>query len=220
MVADFRGIAGQERHEPTDGFLVKLSTQAPRTDTNSHRDGLIFWIPIPEAERRFEVTRSELIQRVQTGGLTARRILCGDDLVIAVSSSELEATYRPRPASEFATGGPFTDERESAQTIAELKAQLEDERQRRADLEDEQRRELESERLKTARLEGELGASSKVERSLQAYADRLEDELVSARKQAMTLARALGRAEQLAEAAPARLAAKAAPKRRFWPFGR
>ena len=205
---------------PTDGFLVKLSTQATPSDSKSHGDGLIFWIPIPEAERRFEVTRAELIQRVQTGGLTARRILCGDDLVIAVSSSELEATYRPRPASEFATGGPFTDERENAQTIAELKAQLEDERQRRADLEEGQRQELEAERLKAARLEGELGASSKVERSLQAYADKLEDELHSARKQAMTLARALGRAEQLAAASTARLPEKAAPKRRLWPFGR
>lgn len=199
---------------------MKPSTREPRAHATPHADRLIFWIPIPEAERRFEVARSELIQHVQTGGLTARRILCGDDLVIAVSSSELEATYRPRPASEFAPGGPFTDERESAQTIAELQAQLEDERKRRADLEQEQQRALESERLRSARLEGELGASSKIERSLQAYADRLEDELCTARKQAMTLARALGRAEQLATPPPARLAQPAPPKRRFWPFGR
>ena len=206
---------------------MKPSTQAPRTtppaNPKSSDDGLIYWIPIPEAERRFEVTRTELIRRVQTGGLTARRILCGDDLVIAVSSSELETLWRQRPASALATGGPFSDERETSATIAELNAQLEAERERRLALEESSRAELEGVRLQAARLEGELSSSSKVERSLQRYADRLEDELQAARKQAMTLARALGRAEQLADSSRARLAApeaeKRAPRKRWWAFG-
>jgi chromosome segregation ATPase len=61
-------------------------------------------------------------------------------------------------------------------------------------------------RERVARLEGELESSTRVERSLQRYADRLEERsearvrrlesgLAEARRREMTLARALGRAE-------------------------
>lgn len=80
-------------------------------------------------------------------------------------------------------------------------------------------------RERVARLEGELAASERVERSLQRYADRLEERsaerareleaaLAESRRREMTLARALGRAEALAARGPAALEAGRPARRR------
>lgn len=156
----------------------------------------MFWISLQEAERHFEVTRASLVRAVRAGKLQTRRILVENDLVVAVSSAELERDYSPRRALAAADEKPEVP-------LADVALRVE----------------LEAERIQRARLEGELAASDKIERSLQRYADRLEVELAEARKQAMTLARALGRAERLAGEQAARLEA---PRRKssWWAFWR
>ena len=171
---------------------MKTKRQETRTNTPAE-PGLVFWISLTEAVRRFDVTREELISRVRDGRLQSRRILCEADLVVAVSSRELDVAFSLRPGN----GLPKI----------ELATEVES-----ADLQG-LRLELEDERISRARLEGELASSDKIERSLQRYSDRLEQELEASRKQAMTLARALGRAEQLATRSQAALSA---PVRRVW----
>jgi chromosome segregation ATPase len=73
-------------------------------------------------------------------------------------------------------------------------------------------RELESERLARARVEGELAASAKVEAAAQRYADRAEAKLAEARREALSLARALGQVEQERDSSRAQLAGR----RGFW----
>ncbi len=169
---------------------MKTKQREQRVQT-SPESGLVYWISLSEAERRFEVTREQVIARIRDGRFEARRTLCDGDLVVAVSSKELEAEFSLRPAGSLP-----------------LPAQTDD-----ATILDEVREELQAERVARARLEGELASSDRVERSAQRYADRLERELEESRKQAMTLARALGRAEKLAAASTKQLAA---PARRSW----
>jgi len=158
---------------------------------------LVYWISLAEAERRFDVTRGQLIARIRDSRFEARRTLCDGDLVVAVSSKELADEFELRPVGSFQ---PVQREDESGALEAV-------------------RAELQETRVSRARLEGELASSEKIERSLQRYTDRLETELEQSRKQAMTLARALGRAERLAASSTKQLAAvdrPSRPRRRAW----
>lgn len=71
-------------------------------------------------------------------------------------------------------------------------------------------RELE---LEAAALRGELDLSSRVERGVQRFCDRLEGELERARKREATLARALGYAEAQRDQLARQLAAPERPER-------
>jgi len=68
--------------------------------------------------------------------------------------------------------------------------------------------------LEAARLRGELELSSRVERGVQRFCDRLEDELKGARQREATLARALGYAEAERDQMRARRAAPAEEPRK------
>lgn len=160
----------------------------------SSESGLVYWIPLAEAERRFDVTRGQLIARIRDGRFEARRTLCAEDLVVAVSSRELASEFSLRPKGAL----PVAQHEDEAQALEGVRV------------------ELQSERVARARLEGELASSDKVERSMQRYADRLEQELEESRKQAMTLARALGRAERIAARSTQELEAPGQSNRRAW----
>ena len=169
--------------------------QQERSAQQAESRGLVYWISLAEAERRFEATHEQLVTAVRGGRLHTRRILVDSDLVVAASSRELDEVFGRRVAKR--EQAPRTEV-----ALADVALRVE----------------LEAERVQRARLEGELATANKIERSLQRYADRLEVELDQARKQAMTLARALGRAEQLAAGAQKQLAA--APRSAWWKFWR
>jgi hypothetical protein len=182
---------------------VKTKQQAP-PDSVQAGPRLVYWISLQEAESRFEVSHSELVRAVQSGDLQSRRILCSDELVVAVSSTELDRDYVRRELARTRSSEE-SPRSSTAPSLADVALRVE----------------LEAERVARARLEGQLETSVRVERSLQRYADRLERELQEARQQAMTLARALGRAEQLAASAQEQLAAprparSERPQRRRW----
>lgn len=160
----------------------------------SSESGLVYWIPLAEAERRFDVTRGQLIERIRDSRFEARRTLCDGDLVVAVSSRELGSEFSLRKKGSL----PAPEHEDESRALGEVRA------------------ELQGERVARARLEGELASSDKVERSMQRYADRLEQELEESRKQAMTLARALGRAERIASKSTQRIEASSRQDRRVW----
>lgn len=155
-----------------------LSRRSP-----SKEGAVVYWLPLLSALAHFEVSRSEIVRAVKEGELRSRRIVCGDDLAVALSSAELLERYprRPEPVVPESPAGskaliPIDVLREQATELARVQAHLE--------------------------------AAERVERSLHRYADRLEAELRAARRESMALAHALGvaegiergRAEQLAGA--------------------
>lgn len=144
---------------------------------------MVYWLPLQSALAHFDVTQRDLVQAVKKGKLTSRRIICGDDLAVALCSRELLESYprRPEPISPF--GSDSAGALVSRETLRDQAAEL-------------------------VRVQASLDAAERVERALQRYADRLEAELQRARQESLALARALGRAEQLAAssaAAPRRI---------------
>ena len=144
------GRRERERRAPTESGVV------------------VYWLLLESAVAHFEVTRRQLVGAVRKGLLTSRRIFCGDDMAVALSSTELVERYERRDV-------PLTTATEPSSVS---------------------RREL-------ARVKAHLDAAERVERSLQRYADRLEAELAKARHETLAMARALGRAEQLAASSAA-----------------
>lgn len=134
---------------------------------------IVYWLPLQSAIAHFNVAQRDLVLAVKKGELRSRRIICGDDLAVGLCSSELLERYprRPEPLVPARTGQ--TNAMVSRETLADQAAEL-------------------------ARVTASLDAADRVERSLQRYADRLETELRTARQESLVLARALGRAEQLA----------------------
>lgn len=129
---------------------------------------VVYWLPLDSAVAHFDVTRRQLVRAVRAGRLSSRRIFCGDDMAVALSSAELMERYVRRDVPlEHGHGADGESEGE------------------------------------LARVKAHLDAAERVERSLQRYADRLEAELAEARRETLALARALGRAEQLAASSAA-----------------
>ena len=148
----------------------------------------VYWIPLDEALRHFHAERADIVAAVKRGELSSKRIVCGDELEVALSSAELAVRWSrrsaplPRPLRAQVPPPIAVDPR-----VTQLEERLAAEREARA------------------RAEGELASADRVERAVQRYADRLEGELERTRKQMLSLARALGRAEQLAASAGLRL---------------
>lgn len=148
--------------------LVSMTSLARRTAPPS----VVYWLPLEGAVAHFDVDRAELVRAVKDGELSSRRIICADDLAVGLSSAELLERY-PRRSQPLVEGGRTAPEdRRMAEALREQAAEL-------------------------ARVQAQLDAADRVERSLQRYADRLETELETSRRESLALARALGRAEQL-----------------------
>lgn len=162
--------------------MTKPSSADPRSE-------VVYWLPLSGALAHFEVERSELVAAVRSGALRSRRILRGEDLVVALSSTELLVHYPRREKPLQASSRPLAGSYETEQSLREQAAEL-------------------------ARVQGRLAAAEKIERSMQRYADRLEGELAKVRQEALTLARALGRAEQLAASNAAEMQRLQAPEPR------
>ncbi len=201
------------------------------TATRSH--GLVYWLPLEEAVRRFAVSREELTAAARSGDLDVRAKVIGGDVVASVSSRDLTARYGP-PSADVAAPPKRPEVPAAPETEAELArvhGQLVAARDRARILD-----------LDRARLQGALQAAERIERGLQRYADRLEDRIEDTRdryeqrlQQAevtrLQLARVVGRMEtemgrmqqRIDELETERLAALPAAeppprRRRFWPF--
>lgn len=201
--------------------------------TATRSTGLVYWLPLEEAIRRFPVSREELTAAARSGELDVRAKVIGGEVVASVSSRDLTARYGPPsadpgapPKRREAPAAPET-EAELARVHGQLVAA-----QDRARILD----------LDRARLQGALQAAERIERGLQRYADRLEDRIEDTRDRyeqrlqeaevvRLQLARVVGRMEtemgrmqqRIDELETERLAAlpaaEPAPKRRrFWPF--
>ena len=201
--------------------------------TATRSTGLVYWLPLEEAVRRFAVSREELTAAARSGELDVRAKVIGGEVVASVSSRDLTARYGPPSA---APGAP--PKRPEAPAAPETEAELARVHGQLVAAQDRARI-LDLDR---ARLQGALQAAERIERGLQRYADRLEDRIEDTRdryeqrlQQAevvrLQLARVVGRMEtemgrmqqRLDELETERLAAlpAAAParkRRRFWPF--
>lgn len=208
------------------GVLTPMSTA-------TRSPGLVYWIPVDEAVRRFAVTREDLTAAARSGDLDVRAKVIGGEVVASVSSADLTARYGPpvaasgaRPKQQVTTAAPET-EAELARVHGQLVAAKD--RARILDLD-------------RARLQGALETAEKIERNLQRYADRLETRIEDTRaayehrlQQAeavrLQLARLVGQMEaevmrmqqQIDQLKTERRAALPAPaaaprRRRFWPF--
>lgn len=167
------------------------------TSATTKRTGLVFWLPIDEATRRFAVSREELAVAVRRGELDVRAKVIGGEVVASVSSAELSAKYgAPRTTSLV----PL--EREEVPPAPEDTQRLEELHGRVVEAEDRARVLA----LDRARLEGRLETADRMERGLQRYADRLEQRLedtsqayerrlVEAEHVRLQLARVVGRME-------------------------
>lgn len=202
--------------------------------TATRSTGLVYWLPLEEAVRRFAVSREELTAAARSGELDVRAKVIGGEVVASVSSRDLTARYGP-PSTD--PGAPpkrpeAPAEPETEAELARVHGQLVAAQDRARILD-----------LDRARLQGALQAAERIERGLQRYADRLEDRIEDTRdryeqrlQQAelvrLQLARVVGRMEtemgrmqqRIDELETERLAAlpaaEPAPRRRrFWPFG-
>lgn len=208
------------------GVLMLMSTA-------TRSKGLVYWLPVDEAVRRFAVTREELAAAAKSGALDIRAKVIGGEVVASVSSRDLTAHYGPPKASprgpQQRLEAPAAPETEAE--LARVHGQLVAAKDRARILD-----------LDRARLQGALETAERIERGLQRYADRLEVRIEETRdvyeqrlQQAevvrLQLARVVGRMEaemsrmqrhidQLENERVAALpAARSGPKRRrFWPF--
>ena len=137
-------------------------------------------LPLAEAAWAAGLARSELRACIDRGEIAVHRLLLGRRAVAAVDLKDMERLVRDLDAQRPAPDARLTDG------------------------------ELATLRETVARLEGELTASDRVERALQRYADKLETRLAlrerelearlaESRKRELTLARALGQAEERLE---------------------
>ncbi|MDF1798709.1 MAG: hypothetical protein P1V81_06000 [Planctomycetota bacterium] len=155
--------------------------------------GLVYWLPIAEATRRFDCGREAVTAAVRAGDLEVRAKVIGGEVVASVSSRDLTALFgeplgAPTPAEPVAAPAPEPElERLHGQLVAA----------------EDRARVLE---LDHARLEGRLETADRVERGLQRYADKLETRLDETREQyearlleaehlRLNLARVVGRME-------------------------
>lgn len=162
---------------------MKSATAPPALSQASAGTAVVYWLPLESATAHFEATRGDLVAAVKRGELRSRRIFCGDDMAVALCSAELLERYSRRPEAL----APKSKEPGAALISAEA---------------------LRDQATELARVQAHLEAAERVERALQRYTDRLEAQLARSRREALTLARALGRAEQLAAstaAAPRRV---------------
>ncbi|MEM9800410.1 MAG: hypothetical protein AAGA20_08790 [Planctomycetota bacterium] len=118
--------------------------------------GLVFWLPLDEAARRFDVDRDELIAAVRRGELDVRAKIVGGDVVASVCSTDLALRYGPpRDVPAAAPADEIEHDVRGRLVAAEDRARV-----------------LE---LDGARLAGQLSVAERLERGLQRYADRLEE---------------------------------------------
>ncbi len=131
-------------------------------------------LTLAEAARLVGVSERALRKRAERGTLTVLSDVRGGRVVAVVDRAELARLYPTDQAQPEAPdppqAAPATDQAASAERVAELRERI-------------------------ARLEGQLAMSERVEQSAQRAADKLEAKLEDARREALTLARALGQAE-------------------------
>ncbi|MFT6040004.1 MAG: hypothetical protein ACJAZ8_001798 [Planctomycetota bacterium] len=189
---------------------------------------LVFWLPPAEAALRFGVSVDELVTATKRGHLSVQAKVAGGELVATLCSTDLIARYGEPRRGKLEQPLGVAHDAELEQLRGELKQR------------DVQLGEAE---LMRAHMQGELKAADRVERSLQRYADRVEQRLddVSVTYEArlaegdrlrLNMARTIGRMEtellklqeQVAatESAPLALGEGAGQKkpRRRWFFGR
>ena len=169
--------------------------------------GLVFWLPLEEARRRFGLERDQLTAAVGRGELSMRAKVVGGEVRATVSSSDLIRLFGPPVAAEELPAAPPVERRKPTARTAptpEPPAPAElDELHGRLVAAEDRARVLELDR---ARLEGQLEASSRIERGLQRYADKLEtrldetradyeERLAGAERLRLELARVVGRME-------------------------
>lgn len=193
---------------------------------------LVFWLPPEEAALRFGVSVDELVTATKRGELQVRAKVAGGDLVATLCSTELIERYGAPVRGKLAAPVAPADKAE----LESLRAELANREERIGHVE-----------LKNARLAGQLEAADRVERSLQRYADKVEQRvedvsvtyearLQEAEKVRLNMARVIGRMEtemlalqqrvERESASPKAPALKAASKsraskpKRGWFFGR
>ncbi len=173
---------------------------------------LVYWLPLDEAARRFDVSREGLTAAVRRGDLEVRAKVVGGDVVASVSSTDLAVRYGP-PRSE-----PLPKGAAGPQAAIGSRDDLDGAHGRLVAAED-RARVLELDR---ARLDGRLETAERLERALQRYADRLEErrerereayevKLAEAEVVRLQLARVVGRLE--ADVAQLRGSVAVAPRR-------
>lgn len=202
--------------------------------TATRAPGLVYWLPLDEAARRFAVSREDLTAAARSGDLDVRAKVIGGEVVASVSSRELTTRYGPPRTASIV---PL--ERREVPPAPDTETELQKVHGRLVAAED-RARVLELDR---ARLEGRLETADRLERGLQRYTDRLEERLDETRERyeaqlakaetvRLQLARVVGRMEvemgrmqqRIDELEGEKLTAlPAAPerpkRRRFWPFG-
>ena len=174
--------------------------------------GMVYWLPVAEAARRFGCGREAVTAGVRAGRLEVRAKVIGGEVQASVSSRDLTALFGeplavpveevarvatsapaevPTPVVQAVEVGPPASERELERLHGKLVAA------------EDRARVLE---LDHARLEGRLETADRVERGLQRYADKLETRLDETREQyearlldaehlRLNLARVVGRME-------------------------
>ena len=210
-----------------------VTPQAPAQSSgklggNVGANRMVFWLPPEEAALRFGVSVDELITATRSGELQVQAKVAGGQLLATLCSTELIERYgEPRRGRIEQPLGPGDQEE-----LAALRSEVE-----------HKGNSLREAEHKNVRMQAELDAADRVERSLQRYADRVdqrlddvtvtyEAKLQSAEVLRLNMARTIGRMEtemlrlqdQVQDQAKAQLflgeeAPKARPKRR-WFFGR
>lgn len=168
-------------------------------------------LTLAEAAALAGVSVQALRARAQRGSLRVARTVRRGRVVVAVERCELERAY-PSPLGGSATLATQRWQRAAERSAsARASAQGEDPSAVVAHLDGAEvsrlREELAAERERRLRLEGEVAVAERVERALQAYADRLEGRWDGARREVLSLARALGQAEAARDALRLRLEA-------------
>jgi hypothetical protein len=193
---------------------------------------LVFWLPPEEAALRFGVSVDELVTATKRGELQVRAKVAGGELVATLCSTDLIERYGAPVRGKLAAPVAPADKAE----LESLRAELANREEHIGHVE-----------LKNARLAGRLEAADRVERSLQRYADKVEQRvedvsvtyearLQEAEKVRLNMARVIGRMEtemlalqqrvERERVSPQSPALKAASKsraskpKRGWFFGR
>ena len=152
---------------------------------------LVFWLPPEEAALRFGVSVDELVTATKRGELQVRAKVAGGELVATLCSTDLIERYGAPVRGKLAAPVAPADKAE----LESLRAELANREEHIGHVE-----------LKNARLAGQLEAADRVERSLQRYADKVEQRvedvsvtyearLQEAEKVRLNMARVIGRME-------------------------